>query len=66
MIVIDRSRCMGCGHCNALVTTFKCIQSNPEYELYEEPPAQDRDYVQRIMRECWAHCIYLSGGSWED
>ena len=57
---------MGCGHCNALVTTFKCIQSNPEYELYEEPPAQDRDYVQRIMRECWAHCIYLSGGNWED
>ena len=66
MIVIDRTRCVGCGHCNAMVTTFKCIQANSEYELYEEPPRQDRDYVLRIMRECMAHCIYLSGGDWDD
>ena len=66
MIVIDRTRCVGCGHCNAMVTIFKCIKATSEYELYEEPPRQDRDYVQRVMRECMAHCIYLSGGDWED
>ncbi len=66
MIVIDRSKCMGCGACNAMVMTFTCLQNTGEIELYAEPPAQDRDYVLKVMRECWAHCITLSGGTWED
>ena len=66
MIVIDRTRCVSCGACNAMAMTFKCIQATPEYELYEEPPVKDRDYVQQVMRDCWAKCIYLSGGDWED
>lgn len=66
MIVIDRSKCVSCGHCNAMVMTFNCIQINGELEFYEEPPRQDRDYVLGIMRECWAHCITLSEGNWEE
>lgn len=66
MIVIDRDRCVSCGHCNAMVMTFNCIKIQDQYEFYEEPPAQDRDYVLRIMKECWAHCITLSGGTWEE
>lgn len=66
MIVIDRRNCVSCGACNAITMTFKCIKTTPEYELYEEPPKEGRDYVQKIMRDCWAKCIYLSGGDWED
>ncbi len=49
-----------------MAMTFKCIQATDEYELYEEPPKDDREYVEKIMRDCWAKCIYLSGGEWED
>ena len=66
MIVIDSSKCVGCGHCNAMVMTFPCIQIADDLEFYQEPPVQDRDYVLKIMRECWAHCITLSEGDWED
>jgi len=66
MIVIDRTRCVSCGACNAIAMTFKCIKATADYELYEEPPKEARDYVQKIMRDCWAKCIYLSGGDWEE
>ena len=66
MIVIDRNRCVSCGACNAICMTFKCIQATPEVELHEEPPVEGRDYVEKIMRDCWAKCIYLSEGHWED
>ena len=66
MIVIDRTRCVSCGACNAITMTFKCIKATADYELYEEPPVEGRDYVQKIMRDCWAKCIYLSGGDWEE
>ena len=65
MIVIDRTKCVGCGTCSAM-TMFTLLQNTGEIELYEEPPKQDREYVQRIMRECWSHCITLSGDTWED
>ena len=66
MIVIDRTKCVSCGACATMTLTFTCLQNTGDYELYAEPPKQDRDYVQRIMRECWAHCIYLSGDTWEE
>ena len=66
MIIIDRTKCVSCGTCSAMTLTFTCLQNTGDYEVYAEPPKQDRDYVQRIMRECWAHCIYLSGDTWEE
>lgn len=66
MIVIDRSNCIGCGACSTMTLTFPCIEKRGELEFYEEPPKQDRDYVLKVMRECWSHCIGLSGGTWED
>ena len=66
MIIIDRTKCVSCGTCSAMTLTFTCLQNTGDFEVYAEPPKQDRDYVQRIMRECWAHCIYLSGDTWEE
>lgn len=67
MIVIDRSRCSSCGACSAMVMMLKCIKATPDVELYEEPELQEgRDYVQKVMHNCWSKCIYLSGITWED
>ena len=67
MVVIDRSRCSSCGACSAMTMMLRCIKTTSEAELYEEPQtAEGRDYVQRVMRDCWSKCIYLSGITWED
>ncbi|MCI8647982.1 MAG: ferredoxin [Firmicutes bacterium] len=59
MIVIDRNRCVGCGHCTAIRISLKCIKEQDGYELYEEPPEADMGFIERSMAECWAHCIDL-------
>ena len=67
MIVIDRGRCVSCGACGAMTMMLKCIKATPEVELYEEPLlTEGRDYVQKIMGDCWSKCIYLSGITWSD
>lgn len=57
MIVIDRNRCCGCGHCAAIRITLKCIKDVDNIEYYEEPPEQDNDYIDRAIQECWSNCI---------
>ena len=67
MIIIDRSRCVSCGACNAMTMMLHCIKSNPEAELYEEPQFREgREYVEKVMHDCWSKCIYLSGVTWSD
>lgn len=66
MIIIDRSRCVSCGACSAMVMMLKCIKATPEVELYEEPLPEGRDYVQKVMHDCWSKCIYLSGITWDE
>ena len=52
MIVIDRTKCVSCGACSTMTLTFTCLQNTGDYELYAEPPKQDRDYVQEMV---WQH-----------
>lgn len=59
MIVIDRNRCVGCGHCAAIRISLKCIKEQDGFEFYEEPPEADMDFIERSMAECWSHCIDL-------
>lgn len=59
MIVIDRNKCSGCGHCASIRISLKCIKEQDGYEMYEEPAASDMNFVERAMAECYSHCIYL-------
>lgn len=59
MIVIDRNKCSGCGHCTSIRITLNCIKDQNNIEVYEEPPESDMAFVERAMAECWSHCIYL-------
>ena len=58
MIAIDRNRCCGCGKCVTIVITLKTLYEKDNIEFYQEPPDMDSEYIDNIMMECWAQCIY--------
>lgn len=59
MIVIDRNKCSGCGRCASIRITLQCLRDQDNFEVYAEPPESDMAFVERVMAECYSHCIYL-------
>ncbi len=60
MVVIDRNKCCGCGHCIAIRMSLDLVKTKDNVEFYESPKeGTDQSFVERCMEECWSKCIYL-------
>ena len=58
MVVIDRNRCCGCGKCASMVILLPSLGGKDLFEFYQDPVGSDIDFVENIMKECWAGCIF--------
>ncbi|MBQ0079813.1 MAG: 4Fe-4S binding protein [Eubacterium sp.] len=59
MVVIDRNRCIGCGKCAAMRILLPQLKDKDNIEYYQDPIDKDIAFVENIMRECWANCIFI-------
>ncbi len=57
MIRIDNERCCGCGHCQSIRMTLPLVKSVDLVDYHEDPRPEDRDFVEKIMLECWSQAI---------
>ena len=59
MIKIDNSLCCCCGHCQFIRMALPLVKSIDSVDYYEDPRPEDRNFVEKIIMECWASAISL-------
>ena len=57
MIKIKNDQCCCCGACQSLRFSMPVIKTIDGCDYYEDPRPEDREFVSKIMADCWSQAI---------